>query len=188
MSRIVYYLAIQNLIFLSLQSALFAAMFDDDEDDERFLKKKERIINGSIDSVLRGAGVWGAVVATLKNMAIKRLDKKDQKSSSNIYDVLAEGLQVSPPLGIKARKLLQAERDLIWKKKTRLYNKTLNVRESLDNQHSAMERILMFSGWSKWNLGIEDVKKSKSKQSFGTKKFSRPKFENKKLSRPKFKK
>jgi hypothetical protein len=200
MSRIAYYFAIQNLIFLSLQSALFATMFDDNEDDEQFLKKKERIINGSIDSVLRGAGVWGAVVATLKNMAIKRLDKKDKKSSSNIYDVLAEGLQVSPPLGIKARKLLQAERDLIWKKKTieemdtfdienpmwsaytsyieglgnipvnRLYNKTLNVRESLNNQNSAMERILMFSGWSKWNLGIEDVKKSKGKQKFGIKK------------------
>ena len=52
----------------------------------------------------------------------------------------------------------------------RLYNKTLNVRESLDSQHSAMERILMFSGWSKWNLGIEDVNKSKGKQKFGIKK------------------
>jgi len=200
MSRIAYYLAIQNLIFYSLQSALFMAMFDDDEDDEKYLKKKERMINGSIDSVLRGSGVWGAVVSTLKNMAIKRLDKKDQKRSSNIYDVLAEGLQVSPPLGIKARKLVQAERDLVWKKKiieemdtfdienpmwsaytnyieglaniplNRLYNKTLNVRESLNNQNSAMDRILMFSGWSKWNLGIEDVSKSKGKQKFGIKK------------------
>jgi hypothetical protein len=200
MSRIAYYLAIQNLIFYSLQSALFMAMFDDDEDDEKYLKKKERMINGSIDSVLRGSGVSGAVVSTLKNMAIKRLDKKDKKSSSNIYDVLAEGLQVSPPLGIKARKLLKAERDLVWKKKVieemdtfdienpmwsaytsyieglaniplnRLYNKTLNMRESLDNQNSAFERLLMFSGWSKWNLGIEDVKKSKGKQKFGIKK------------------
>ena len=199
-SRIAYYFAIQNLIFYSLQSALFMAMFDDDEDDEKYLKKKERMINGSIDSVLRGSGVWGAVVSTLKNMAIKRLDKKDQKRSSNIYDVLAEGLQVSPPLGIKARKLIQAEKDLVWKKKTieemdtfdienpmwsaytsyieglaniplnRLYNKTLNVRESLNNQNSAMERVLMFSGWSKWNLGIEDVSKSKGKQKFGIKK------------------
>ena len=29
------------------------------------------MINGSIDSVLRGTGVWGSAVATLKNMAIK---------------------------------------------------------------------------------------------------------------------
>ena len=30
----------------------------------------------------------------------------------------------------------------------RLYNKTQNVRESLDNQHTAFERALLFSGWS----------------------------------------
>ena len=52
----------------------------------------------------------------------------------------------------------------------RLYNKTQNVRQSLNSQHDALERILMFSGWSKWNLGIEDVEKSKKKQKFGTRK------------------
>jgi len=40
----------------------------------------------------------------------------------------------------------------------RLYNKTQNVRQSLNNQHTAFERALMFSGWSQWNLGIEDDK------------------------------
>ena len=37
----------------------------------------------------------------------------------------------------------------------RLYNKTINVRDALDSQHSAMERALMFAGWSKWNLGYQ---------------------------------
>jgi len=46
----------------------------------------------------------------------------------------------------------------------RLYNKTLNVRQSLNNQHSAFERFLMFSGWSQWNLGIEDEKMKKIKE------------------------
>ena len=41
----------------------------------------------------------------------------------------------------------------------RLYNKTQNVRESLDNQHTATQRALMFSGWSQWNLGIGDSEK-----------------------------
>ena len=36
-------------------------------------------------------------------------------------------------------------------------------------------RLLMFSGWSKWNLGIEEVKKSKTKSKFGTKKSVKPK-------------
>ena len=36
-------------------------MFDDDEEDNNnlFLKKRERLINGSIDSVLRGSGMLG---------------------------------------------------------------------------------------------------------------------------------
>jgi hypothetical protein len=200
LSRIAYYFAIQNLIFYSLQSALFMAMFDDDEEDERWLKKKERMVNGSIDSVLRGAGVWGAAVATLKNMAIKWHEQRDKGWNKDESAVLMEMLNVSPPLGIKARKLVNAEKTLNYNKKVidemetfdidnpmwsaytnyiesttniplnRLYNKTQNVRQSLDNQHSAFERALMFSGWSKWNLGIEDVKKEKKKQKFGTKK------------------
>jgi hypothetical protein len=54
----------------------------------------------------------------------------------------------------------------------RLYNKTQNVRNSLDNQHAAYQRVLMFSGWSQWNLGIqnEEIEKIKKKQKFGTKK------------------
>ena len=40
----------------------------------------------------------------------------------------------------------------------RLNNKTQNVRQSLNNQHSALERVLMFSGWSQWNLGVENEK------------------------------
>jgi hypothetical protein len=192
LSRIAYYFAIQNLIFYSLQSALFMAMFDDDEDDEKFLKKKERMINGSIDSVLRGTGVWGSAIATLKNMAIKWHEQRDKKYNPDESAVLMEMLNVSPPLGIKARKLVNAEKTLNYNKKVidemetfdidnpqwsavtnyieattnvplnRLYNKTQNVRESLNNQHTALERVLMFSGWSKWNLGIGDSEKIKN--------------------------
>ena len=41
----------------------------------------------------------------------------------------------------------------------------------------------MFSGWSKWNLGIEDVKKEKKKQGFGVKKFNKKTFKRKTFSR-----
>ena len=219
LSRIAYYFAIQNLIFYSLQSALFMAMFDDDEEDERWLKKKERMINGSIDSVLRGTGVWGAVVATLKNMAIKWHEQREKGYNADESAVLMEMLNVSPPLGIKARKLVNAEKELNYNKKVidemetfdidnpqwsaytnyiesatniplnRLYNKTQNVRESLDNQHSALERALMFSGWSKWNLGIgdsekikkikENTRKKKKKKGFGEKTFQEKTFQRK---------
>jgi hypothetical protein len=164
------------------------------------------MVNGSIDSVLRGTGVWGAAVATLKNMAIKWHEQRDKGWNKDESAVLMEMLNVSPPLGIKARKMVNAEKTLNYNKKVidemstfdidnpmwsavtsyteattniplnRLYNKTQNVRESLDNQHSAFERALMFSGWSKWNLGIGDsekiekvketIKEKKKKQKF----------------------
>jgi len=217
LSRIAYYFAIQNLIFYSLQSALFMAMFDDDEEDERWLKKKERVVNGSIDSVLRGTGVWGSAIATLKNMAIKWHEQRDKGWNKDESAVLMEMLNVSPPLGIKARKLVNAEKTLNYNKDVidemetfdidnpqwsavtnyveattnvplnRLYNKTQNVRESLNNQHDALERALMFGGWSKWNLGIGDSEKIeafkkvvKEKKKIESKKKSKIKREEKK--------
>jgi len=222
LSRIAYYFAIQNLVFYSLQSALFMAMFDEDEEDEKWLKKKERMINGSIDSVLRGTGVWGAAVSTLKNMAIKWHEQRDKGYNADESAVLMEMLNVSPPLGIKARKVVNAERTLNYNKKVidemdvfdidnpqwsavtnyieattnvplnRLYNKTQNVRQSLDSQNSALERVLMFSGWSQWNLGIEsqeieDIKekekKKKKKQTFGRPTFERKTYKRKTITR-----
>ena len=161
-------------------------MFDDVEDDERFLKKKERMINGSIDSVLRGAGIMGAVISTLKNMGIKFAEQRKKGYRADESAVLMEALNVSPPLGIKARKIVNAEKTFQYNKKVieemptfnidnplwsavtnytegitnvpvnRLYNKTQNVRQSLDNQHNAFHRLLMFLGWSQYNLGIEN--------------------------------
>jgi hypothetical protein len=66
LSKILYYGAIQNVIFYSLQTALFAVMFDDDDEDEdQILKKKERVIQGSIDSILRGSGIYGLLLLLL---------------------------------------------------------------------------------------------------------------------------
>jgi len=186
-SRITYYFAVQNLIFYSLQTALFAALFDDDENEEEFFtKKRERLIDGSIDSVLRGSGMIGAVVATLKNMAKKFAAQRDKSYNPDESSVILEMFNLSPPLGIKARKIVNAEKTLNYNKKVmkemetfdidnpvwsavtnymegvtnvpvnRIYNKTMNVRQALDNQNSAIQRALMFMGWSQYNLGIKN--------------------------------
>jgi hypothetical protein len=142
-----------------------------------------------MDSILRGSGVWGAAISTLKNMAIAYHKQREKDWNGDEASVLVEGLNVSPPLGIKARKIVNAERTLNYNKSVieemetfdienpqwsantsyiealtniplnRLYNKTLNVRQSLNNQHDAYQRVLMFSGWSQWNLGIGDSEK-----------------------------
>ena len=96
-SRILYYGAAQNLIFYSLQTALFAVMFGSDSEDEdkraeQFLKKKERVINGSIDTILRGSGIYGVAVSTLKNMTIKFLEQREKGYNKDERDVIMEML------------------------------------------------------------------------------------------------
>ena len=43
LSKILYYGGIQNVIFYSLQTALFAVMFDDDQDEDKILGKKKEL-------------------------------------------------------------------------------------------------------------------------------------------------
>ena len=201
-ARITYYLAVQNLIFYTLQTAMFAMMFDDDEEDVNnlFLKKRERLINGSIDSVLRGSGIAGAVISTLKNVAIAFARQRDVNYNPDESAVIVEAFNFSPVLGIKARKIVNAEKTLNYNKKVikemetfdidnpqwsaytnyvegftnlplnRLYNKTMNVRQSLNNEHAAWERALMFLGWSQYNLNLENTKIENIKQDIKKKK------------------
>jgi hypothetical protein len=195
-SRIAYYFAVQNLIFYGLQSALFAAMFDDEEEglseEEKIKRKKvldkksERIINGSIDSVLRGSGIFGAIISVLKNMAIKYTDERNKKYNPDESAVLMEALNVSPVVGIKARKIVIAEKTMNYDKKlieymdtwdidnpmwqanfayteaitnaplAKTHNKVQNVRDAIQLETTMLNRILMFFGYSKYNLGVEE--------------------------------
>jgi hypothetical protein len=65
----------------------------------------------------------------------------------------------------------------------RLYNKALNVREALNNQHSAFERALLFSGWSKWNLGLGNSEKILKTKEIIKQKQKKKKKKKKKLTR-----
>ena len=71
-SKILYYGAVQNLIFNALQNALFAIAFD--EDDEMSEKQKQdsyRALNGMADSVMRGSGYVGAIASVFKKYSYK---------------------------------------------------------------------------------------------------------------------
>ena len=120
-SKIAYYGAIQNLIFSSLQSALFALIpgFDDDDEEEltdEALEKRNkqdeariaRVLNSMVDTILRGSGVYGAVFATIKN-AIAEYDKQEEKGfmADHAYTVLSL-TNISPPISSKLRKVYSA--------------------------------------------------------------------------------
>tara|TARA_R110002012_G_scaffold4703_3_gene21661 strand:+ start:17131 stop:24600 length:7470 start_codon:yes stop_codon:yes gene_type:complete len=187
MSRILYYGAIQNVIFYGLQSALFAMMFsDEDEDKEFFEQKKDRIINGSIDGILRGAGVGGAIVSVLKNTIIKIAEQQGKTWNQSTDVIMKELLQLSPPLGIKARKLSSAEKTYqynknvikemeildidnpIWDVTTNIIEGTTNLpvnrlhdlvdnkKEALNPENEWWQRVFLALGWDQWSLGVEN--------------------------------
>jgi len=191
-SRILYYGAAQNLIFYSLQTALFAALFDEDEDQEAYLKKKERVINGTIDTILRGSGIYGVAVSTLKNMAIKFMEQREKGYNPDESAVIMEMLNFSPVVGIKARRIVNAEKTLNYNKKVikemetldidnplwsavtnytqtittapvnKIYQKTINLRNAADRDYTALQRLLFFSGYTTWSLNLGDTQKMKN--------------------------
>jgi hypothetical protein len=119
LSKIAYYGFVQNLIFNTLQQALFALAFgDDDEEDEEKNKKYFNVANGMLDSLLRGLGLGGAIVSLIKNMGIeldKQMDKdpffnEDAKAFPGAdYDKVAmKELDLSPPLDVKISKMVRA--------------------------------------------------------------------------------
>ena len=201
-SKIVYYGAVQNAIFYTLQTALFAMMFEDDDDNEEFFdKKKERILSGSIDSILRGMGIAGAVVSTLKNMVIAFNKEQGKSYNKDESAVIMELLNLSPPLGIKVRQLRGAERTIQWNRDlmeeipyyniknpaweatfqftqmatniplARLHKKATNISAAFDEDAAAWQRLALLMGWTTWNLGIKDTKIKSKKR----KKVGRPK-------------
>ena len=114
-SKMIYYGAVQGFIFASLQQALFAVVpgFNDEEDEEKKAnqvnQKEERIVNSMVDTLLRGSGIHGAIVATLKNtiMTYFREEKKDPFDKDH-RNTLLEALNLSPPIGSKLRKVNNA--------------------------------------------------------------------------------
>ena len=113
-SKIAYYGFVQNLIFNSLQQALFAMIpgFDDGEDEEdddaALTRKQTKILNGMADSLLRGSGLYGAIVSTLKNSIMRYKQERDEGFTGDQAQTLIELANISPPIGSKLRKVYGA--------------------------------------------------------------------------------
>jgi hypothetical protein len=186
-SKIIYYGAIQNVIFNALQQALFAIGFGDDEPDEEKLNKKYTgIVNGMADSLLRGLGFHGAAVSTLKNTIIKLAE------GAEAQDAAIELLDFSPPVSSKIGKLRSAGRTWDWNKKEikekgwsldnpawlaigqvisastnlpldRGIRKLQNLKDASDSENAEWMRIANVLGWQKWELDWAKDKPKKRK-------------------------
>ena len=133
-SKILYYGAIQNFIFNALQNALFALVpgFDDEDEDFATDKDKEkydekkiraeenkigRIANGMVDSIVRGSGLAGAVAVTVKNTIREFIEYQEKPVFARERgDIVLAALQISPPIGSKARKINAALQTLQYEK------------------------------------------------------------------------
>ena len=109
-SKILYYTFVQNLIFNTIQSAVWALMFgtDEDEDDEKIFDANINIANGMANSILRGLGIYGATGAMVKDVALKiykEYRKKERGERGEYSKAVFEVLNIAPPLDSKVSKI-----------------------------------------------------------------------------------
>ena len=181
-SKIVYYMAVQNLIFTALQQALIGLAFDDEDEEGLTTDKTINIANSMLDSILRGTGIAGAVVSTIKNVGLKiyKESEKDRPKYSNVADEL---LKISPPISSKYSKIKSVGKAFEWDKDKmetmgfdiqnpaylavgntvaavgnipldRLIKKAQNVEAAITEDMHAYQRIGLVLGWDKWSLGL----------------------------------
>ena len=188
-SKILYYGVIQNIIFSTLQSGLFALAFDDEEDEKLTQKledKKLRALNTSLDSLLRGGGVYGAAISTIKNMILQFNKQNDKGYRADHAYTMIEAINLSPPVGSKARKIYSATQTYKFNKKIipgmgmsinnpayllfgnlvsaatnipldRAIMKLNNLIAATDSQNQAWQRVATFLGWNTWDVGVKNT-------------------------------
>ena len=99
--KIAYYTAIQNAIFTMLQSTSMALFMGWDSDDDDTRKEAENQLNSMSDTVLRGMGLLGAVVAAGKNTVLNAVRESDKARPDYGKAILKGTTSVAPPLSRK---------------------------------------------------------------------------------------
>ena len=203
LSRIVFYGFAQNMIFLGLQNALFAMLFDHEDEEEKqelFDTKMERILNGMVDTMLRGSGIAGGVIATGKNTILKAIQELEKGGRANEANIILEALNLSPAVGSKLRKINKGFRTYKYNKDAVSEMSKLNinnpiyttaapiiegvtnvptdrsirlinqVREGFNTDNTVAQRISMLLGFSPYEIGVDPNKEVKEARKKGKEK------------------
>ena len=135
-----------------------------------------------VDSLLFGLGFGGAIVSTVKNIAMRVADES-QKKTTDYEDIIWDVFNVSPVLDSKIRKLRTTAKTFDWNMKEikrrgwsldnpaylavsqiisattnipvdRVLRKMMNVGQAFDEETRTWQRIALLLGWSGWNVGL----------------------------------
>jgi len=221
-SKIVYYSFLQNVLFNGLQKALFMDLMGDDDDDTTSTAAKRKaeaktqnkyidVVNGMASSLLRGSGVSGNIVNSLKDMGLEIY--KQQGKTVQDYDRVADAaLGFSPPIRYKYQQIKSAGRKFTYPGSRqevidkgfsidnpalmagaqvtsaltnipldRAMRKINNIVDATTMELDEIQRLGLLLGWSKYDLNIPKDKKKSSKKKKKNA-FKTPKFKT-----PKFK-
>tara|TARA_B100000902_G_scaffold24462_1_gene29445 strand:- start:6558 stop:14585 length:8028 start_codon:yes stop_codon:yes gene_type:complete len=192
-SKLMYYGFVQNLIFGALQSGLMFMLFGWNEEDEDEKKKTRGVLNGALDSFLRGTGIYGAMASTLKNTILKWQEQREKKwGQREDGRIILEAINLSPPIGSKLRKIYNAvkteqynkgvSKEIGWRIENptlsavanvvealfnipiaRIVNKANNVEEAVTGNHQMWQRVALALGWSRWSIGVKDEELEQAK-------------------------
>lgn len=191
LSKVAYYGVIQNFMFNALQNALFTNIWEDEPDEKKEDMKNARIANGMLDSILRGMGIGGAGVSTMKNILLK-IKSEGEKTRPQYENAALEVFDFLPPIDSKIRKLRNAGSSLTWDAKEmktmslmdvdnpaylaganvisaatnfpadRIIKKVTNMNGIITDDMEMWQRVTRFAGWSEWEIGPQKPKKKKS--------------------------
>ena len=166
-------------------------LFDDEEDDEKKLVSNQQKLadglNGMLNTLLRGTGMYGALGAA--GLSILDHIKRKKEIGRGFDDTDMELVGISPSLSAKLRKIRTIERYYSWKQykekmndfsidnthlraaatgleffnvpAERILRKMDNIKSAMETEHSIMIRVAFALGWSKWSLNIKDEKPKK---------------------------
>ena len=180
-SKIVYYGAMQNLLFSALSNSLFALAFG--EEDEEKEDKTGRIANSMADSLLRGLGIQGAAVSAIKDALITIYEEENKKGAPEFRKAIIDLFGFSPPLDAKIRKLTSGANTLSWEREKmsqegfnlnnpaylavaqvvsgltnlpldRAIQKINNLRAASSDSSAKWQKVALLMGWSAWDLGL----------------------------------
>ena len=217
-SKIAYYGAVQNIIFAALQQAMFGIAFDPDEEADgaklsEFKEDREntaagRIANSTADMFLRGAGVGGAFISSIKNLVLEA-NRQAGKKRSDYERVADKFFTFSPVVDSKFKKLQSAGRTFTYKQELqkiqerglavdnpaimavaqvlsaytnvpldRVLKKINNIKSATEEETQLWQKIALLMGYGEWELGISARKTDEARAKAKREKENTKRFKN----------